>query len=406
MVHLPIELWERVIDFLAFDDIYSHTHSGNAVYKNLITCALTCRSWKFRCRFHLLYDRKLSGPHHVKSTVSMLREEPADTPLTCHFKRLLVNPSCADGVGPPPSSWVSCIPVRLTKYMILLDKLHLSGIDLQTMHPSFISALSFSKSVTQLVLTECKFLTITILVRLVQSFPRLASLVLKSLQVQPEQSWPVGYRIKASTLQTLVIGSLPPSAYCPIITWLSSTASKLVSVHLEPCWCTTAETAGLTRKLLSECESLQELSVEVVSELPDALDYIVIHQLNALQNFDVWFKTGQEPSKQKKALPNLLQRMSSSPALTQILVLLSADDEKELDALPWEEIEEAFIGEGFKGLQFLIFLVIRDDEELLKLQEANSNLRLFESQSIENFELRAPLLWERLQLEMGWEKRF
>lgn len=143
---LPTEICERIINFVAAMEDKSRLQT-------LCSCALTCRSWLSRSRFHLFRTVVLRS----NSQLSCLARTLKDSPLICKSVRNLTVVGAAD--SDRSESWITVVPMSLspafrttlrrstlpvypTYRSHRLGRLTLCDIDLTKRHPRFHQAYS------------------------------------------------------------------------------------------------------------------------------------------------------------------------------------------------------------------------------------------------------------------------
>lgn len=143
---LPTELCERIINFVA-------AMEDRARVQTLCSCALTCRSWLPRSRFHLFRTVVLRSNSQLASLARTLK----DSPLICKSVRNLTVVGAAD--SDRSESWITLVPMSLspafrstlrrstlpvypTYRSHRLGRFTLCDIDLTKRHPRFHQAYS------------------------------------------------------------------------------------------------------------------------------------------------------------------------------------------------------------------------------------------------------------------------
>lgn len=124
---LPLELWEKVIDFVA-----GGTHSLSiSTGRDVTACCLVCRAFVPRCRFYLILpthgDFAIQSRTRLARVVQTLSNFPA---LWARLDKLIID--AGNGVD---QSWISTVPFCLPLSIFRLNRLALRGVDLSVLHP-------------------------------------------------------------------------------------------------------------------------------------------------------------------------------------------------------------------------------------------------------------------------------
>ncbi|KAH8099509.1 hypothetical protein BXZ70DRAFT_230000 [Cristinia sonorae] len=147
---VPVELCEAIIDYVAMDE-------GPHRKCYLYSCALTCRAWVPRCRYHLTVQGfVLKGPKTVATYASTLRLFPN---LATWVESLEINIDA-------PASWIGSLPSALGPFLPGLTRIRIGGNlkENLTLHPTFNRCLTLFQSVTELewsLPVETVFTTLT-----------------------------------------------------------------------------------------------------------------------------------------------------------------------------------------------------------------------------------------------------
>lgn len=143
---LPLEVCELIIDFAAEFWEYSD-FCEQPRRTTLHACALTCRAWVPRCRYHLFYTSDLlQNADHLAGYVRMLRAHPD---LTTLARRLRIS-GTFDNVK---AHWISTLPLSLCPLLPNLTHIVFTAQvskQLTPFHPQFFQTLSQFKTVTEL----------------------------------------------------------------------------------------------------------------------------------------------------------------------------------------------------------------------------------------------------------------
>ncbi|KAL4243276.1 hypothetical protein ABKN59_011076 [Abortiporus biennis] len=160
-VTLPIEIWESIIDLVAYESL-KYIPSSKERHRTLQACASTCRSWRYRSLYHLnsvvnFYDSssvsrflsRFPPPHNPANTVSIITSEDN-------------NPY-----------WASSVPIRISSVMPQLHEVAIRDFDFNNAHPQFIPTLSLARSVEELSLIGVTFASASQCRRVICAFRQL-----------------------------------------------------------------------------------------------------------------------------------------------------------------------------------------------------------------------------------------
>lgn len=101
---LPEELFERILDFIEFRDIY-HEDIVQMSKKDIGSCALVCRYWAHRCRPRIFKELTLRCRKDVQELCKLL-DEP-NTKILTYISDIILH---HQGTGEP---WVHLVPILL-----------------------------------------------------------------------------------------------------------------------------------------------------------------------------------------------------------------------------------------------------------------------------------------------------
>ncbi|KAH8092227.1 hypothetical protein BXZ70DRAFT_464961 [Cristinia sonorae] len=143
---LPLEVCELIIDIAAeFWDYFDFLAQPRRT--TLRSCALTCKAWLPRCRYHLFYASDLlESSEHLLGYVGMLRAHPE---LTSLVRRLRISGSFDDS----KAYWINSLPILLSPLLPNLNHVVYTAQvskHLAPFHPTFFRLLSTFRPVTQL----------------------------------------------------------------------------------------------------------------------------------------------------------------------------------------------------------------------------------------------------------------
>ncbi|KAI0793455.1 hypothetical protein C8Q75DRAFT_562882 [Abortiporus biennis] len=162
---LPIEVWERVIDFLGDPDQDTETYNVN---DTLTRTSLVCKAWVARSQWILRQNPHIREVEQLSLAVPIFRTwSRSSSTLTLSL----------------PEEFICSTPVRLPEFWRAISVLRISDIDFMLSHSNFISTLSWARSVHTLHLHHCTFSTIYQYARVVFGFSSLTHLCLRSIHI-------------------------------------------------------------------------------------------------------------------------------------------------------------------------------------------------------------------------------
>jgi len=344
---LPLELQERVIDFIAFEDIY-HPGSTYPICYNLATCALTCRDWVPRSFFHLAYHRVLKSASGFISSKQFFQHFASSEKHQC--RRLLV-----DGAAPSASTWVSCVPIQLSFALQHLQSLQLWSINLQDTHCSFVPMLRATcQTVTILHLDFVEFPTFNSLIQLLSSFPFLEDLQLTSLDIPPpSQEFYFNYtlQVKLVSLKRLLL-DLSITGVSSFIEWLVFSWSKIS--ELTSLWLVWRSVDGLEEEinLPESCRYLFQLcgntlSVLIIDCIDNSLDQLYLLSLEhciVLESLRVSISPGHKSwsiSEYSQIFSYCIMNISSTE-VEKVSFDFFISKIEDFDLIPWNTLDSSF----------------------------------------------------------------
>ncbi|KAH8092580.1 hypothetical protein BXZ70DRAFT_1039020 [Cristinia sonorae] len=129
---LPTEIWDRIID-----DIRDHSDK-----RILIACALTCRSWLARVRWHLYQSVRIRSQEEAASVIRILSQHPILGGRMNNITITIDNPN-------DNQQWITLLPLQLAKHVHSLNSIGFTGVDpsLIFMNPRSRTAFSQLKPV-------------------------------------------------------------------------------------------------------------------------------------------------------------------------------------------------------------------------------------------------------------------
>ena len=232
---LPVEVWERVIDFCAE---YAYIARAAPILRS---CALTCRSWTLRSHYHLFYYITIKSEKSLTRFANVLRTSPQ----RAEYVRYLQAGSIPNPDRPLANRYPTLLPLKLAFKLPNLKALHLQCYPHDARD---VLKLAVLKTVTQLTLTGCVFAKFNDFVRLVQAFGNLSELRLRTASdtISPSSYNPETLRTPTAkqvklTMLTLHVSLIPKTFLTNFVNWILTTPTttsitSLVIVSASPTW--------------------------------------------------------------------------------------------------------------------------------------------------------------------------
>ncbi|KAH8093197.1 hypothetical protein BXZ70DRAFT_909186 [Cristinia sonorae] len=210
---LPVELWETIIDFCA----YEARRASNM--RLLHACALTCRAWLQRSRLHLYATIHLQNEDQLQHFLSLVRSNPeAGTfvrelnvgTLDRKSDRSLTGPGGANsgdksssrntsGTHVEPSfNWICMVPLRLLPWLPSLQTVFFSKLpQFNSPTQKYLSLFqNFSNVQNLLCIRFASFASCRDLSRLVSLFPSVRRLYIEDVDIAIPTSSPPTFPYK------------------------------------------------------------------------------------------------------------------------------------------------------------------------------------------------------------------
>lgn len=169
---LPVEVWERVIDWIPF---YNASAGGTYQMQSrdtLRACALVCKSWVPRCQTLLFLRVHLCGTIQGQGFINIVTRTPAVGRGVFALK-ISVSPNDTEEARKAPGyyNWIYMILSILPSFLTSLQTLHFRS--LPVLHPNFVSFLSPLKTVHTLHLEDLVHQSFSEITRVINRFPNL-----------------------------------------------------------------------------------------------------------------------------------------------------------------------------------------------------------------------------------------
>lgn len=134
---LPIEICERIINFVAGFEDHKYRDPAGETNQALLACCLTCRAWSHRSRFHLFSAITLQSAEQLTAVASTLLASPL---LYGQVEELHIDGSLSGDQG-----WITTVPLQLAS-KLHLDRLIVEGVDFSKMHPVMYQSFSLFRT--------------------------------------------------------------------------------------------------------------------------------------------------------------------------------------------------------------------------------------------------------------------
>ena len=186
---LPIEIWERVINYLWTDAVA------------LAACSLVCKAWRARCRYHLITSVDLVDRQRTQWLIRLLNEDPGLRAMVVHVAIYGTFRAGRTTQGPVPhlASFAAGLAKKLP-CMKILDLRH-AEVAATPLHRLSFVHLSCFTSITTLYLSRVTFSSKPLCARLLCALSNLEQLacedvLFSSSKVDPSVLPPAVPRVK------------------------------------------------------------------------------------------------------------------------------------------------------------------------------------------------------------------
>lgn len=251
---LPLEVFERIIDFSNTIKGGDSPRDNDRIRRHTLhACALTCRDWVHRARFHLHHSIALYDAIEFTRFVALLHATPAIAGYVCKLAAALRDE------GHTVDNWLHLIPIQLSS--LVLPKLHelsLRQCDWRNAPPVLFAHATKFNTVVALTLQATQFNSNRELVRMLFSFVRLQALTLRQVTCA---------KVKPSTLPKRMSAALPLQNLSFRRSWtayhmfahLNSTASSALVRAIDIDLTLDAAELPSVGRFLSTCVALETL---------------------------------------------------------------------------------------------------------------------------------------------------
>ncbi|KAF7791085.1 hypothetical protein EIP86_002046 [Pleurotus ostreatoroseus] len=357
---LPLEVYERAIDATLHLKTSENSTIENARLRRttLLACALTCKAWLFRSRYHLHREVQIFDKCQLDRFVAVLRNEPN----IGQFVRTFV-------VGSRPQAgkvkqWAHLIPLYLAEFMHGLKVFIVNGCDWRVLHPSFLMKAAKFVTVTKLVMHTVKLGTSRELTKLVFSFPNLRELTVQDTQCAKNRPCQLFKNARRCLPLEFLFFRRALLGYF-MLELLGETGSN-ASIHsLELEFATDTPEIETICDFIKGCASLRFAFLQVPLGV-DKVELDVYKSLslsNAICLRRLKFSSNLSPS----IFSLLVQMLRTAPigAITDIFILFwtewtpSLEQKiKALEAIDWTPLDNALSATRYKALEHLCIQVV------------------------------------------------
>ncbi|EKM60001.1 uncharacterized protein PHACADRAFT_170587 [Phanerochaete carnosa HHB-10118-sp] len=241
MSAVPVEVCEVIIDYVALEST-APVPSGLAPqyqfrrrYMDLVYCALTCRAWLPRSRYHLSTRTFINSRQKLERTTKFLKANPSMAAL---IRDLYIcsppRPYVYDHDSHSFTHWTHLIALRLSGIIPALNKLVLVDLNWRFLHPSFfVVAPQLTSTVTTLWIYSLSLSNPGRLTALLSMFSSLQNLDLVNVIFDSARRSDSGLR-KAADLPNLQRVRLKRTVHLEsVLSWLSPRARSLRSLAVD-----------------------------------------------------------------------------------------------------------------------------------------------------------------------------
>ncbi|KAH8101216.1 hypothetical protein BXZ70DRAFT_117060 [Cristinia sonorae] len=354
---LPLESFERIISFIA-NDCWLECNP-----EPLLFCALTCRDWLPRSRFHLYRSVLLKNEKQFARFLATIRSTRL-LGLFVHELVLGTNISIDDeeenGVigstrikEAPVYSWLSQVPTHILPLTPSVSSILLCCLPpIHGPTEKMISQFKTHKSLYSLTLYNCRFASARDFRRFLSWFPSLGRLHLRRIYILRTESDTPLDTFHARRVPAVVELQLWDS---PDVHVINNVISCQITQNIRKLQyvCDHKAMAPALAGVISRCAaSLEELELVLKDVgsggvralgIPDKLDFSVAFRLTTLR-LCIHAITGMEPFIDIFRIPPQLEYLT-------IAVLLVSTSVPRVVALEWETLDKYLAGPGFNRLK-------------------------------------------------------
>ncbi|KAL4243226.1 hypothetical protein ABKN59_000941 [Abortiporus biennis] len=368
---LPTEVCEQVMDKIAEDLLQTNIYFRDVNFSQLTSCALVCRAWLPRSRYHMYRFIRIKNPEDLSMFRAITRQSSCASPRFLGiYPSEFPHPSGKHNeTSPLNSSWISSIPIQISSAIRQLEVLSISNVDMRNTHPKFNAALSVARTTEIIELCQLTFASFTGLIRTVSSFQNIRTLVLASICISPLTT--TGYsdnrhrqkpydpfsRSLVPVLSDLMVVRIDPVVTNQLLTWLKDAffLYELKRLVLDA-HCLSPSSAKATQEFINECDALQIvafLGSNSISPL-DVASLDLSHAPNLISlSLDI---RGLSPS--YTSFLGTLKSIHSSPksSLTEVAIAFPSMVDGNVDIpsdFPWTEVDNILNHERYSNLAVL-----------------------------------------------------
>ncbi|KAL4246472.1 hypothetical protein ABKN59_008206 [Abortiporus biennis] len=348
---LPVELWERIIDFIA-DDSSGYPPGAQQRTQTLQACALTCPAWTHRSLYHLHDIVTFKTASSVKSF--LLKFPPPDIPA-----RILTIDCYRDKQHP---YWVSSLPIRLKTALPLLRELSIKAFRFQNAHTQFIPSLSLARVVTDLDLVAVTFTSANQFDRLISSFRMLSLLHLHGIFLSsktPFRATNPLCRRRAPISRLNYFSKTSDLDHFPIVlTVLHSFTNQLKDLGIHDSWLHD-KCIGKSAAFVKSCKFIETLHIFQRGDDVHLSNIGLLDLSNNTNLSSLWIhcKTDDSFIPAFSSYLKLLNTTARPSQICSIYLLLAFSSVEKMASIPWGALDKVLNGGNFEELKSICFIV-------------------------------------------------
>lgn len=273
MSAVSVEVCEVIIDYVALENNAPIPSGLAPQYQlqrrqlDLVSCALTCRAWLPRSRYHLATRTLINGRLKLEQTTKLLKASPSQAALI-HDLYVCSPPRPYSSLEDSHSfsHWSHLFPLRLSGVILNLEKLVLVDLNWRFLHPSFfVVAPRLTSTITTLWMYNLSFNNPGRLTAVLSMMPSLRTLEIVSANFDSSKRSDSGSRQISDFPDLQEVRLRRTSHIDPLLSWLSSRVRSLHSLALD-----VHKSSGPLCEFLREVPLLSKLHISFASRVPDA----------------------------------------------------------------------------------------------------------------------------------------
>ncbi|KIP06156.1 hypothetical protein PHLGIDRAFT_469192 [Phlebiopsis gigantea 11061_1 CR5-6] len=369
---LPIEVCERIIDYVAIESAAFVPSSGLAPqyqlrqrHMDLVACGLTCRAWLARSTYHLSMRLMIHSTRQLEQAAQLLKENPArSTSIRSLYICSPPRPYTPQDGDQRFSQWSHIVPTLLYDHLPSLDKLILVDLNWRHFHPSFwLLAPKFTQPVTDLCIHRLLIDSPVKFISLLAMFPSLRLLqVTTMVYFDSSRSAAISPRTKQVILNDLEeIDISSTSQITPILSWLSGRTPHLHTLKLN-----LLQACDSLPSLIHQCSFLSDLQLKFArlsaEDMRVTWGSLDLKEIKALQYLRLEGDEDQLTSF-AECLPTLRSAEVKEISLSLASPVLHSLDTIRAAAPRWQLLDSLLTKKSYPKLERVVFVVktVMDD---------------------------------------------